>query len=165
MGRGKKTCWDVWNSFEPLTQCLLNISEAPTELQQSDFDIIQRYVVLLYSRTSDQHCVNEARRHLFVQGSRSFENIPPSEAALREHCKRGIHQGVFVWGSTLQQCPVLPSPVDWGWKVGDNGFLPVWTTQPDAFKACKKGCRGLCKCRKYDLKCTELCSCQGGCAT
>ena len=50
-------------------------------------------------------------------------------------------------------------------------WKPVWSTLPEASKACsellkcscKKGCTGRCRCFKSDLKCTELCFCSGGC--
>jgi len=50
-GRGKKTCWDVWGMFEPLTQCLLHLASVPVVLEADDLGTIQRFVVLLYSRT------------------------------------------------------------------------------------------------------------------
>ena len=60
------------------------------------FDVLQGFVVLLYSRTCDLNNVNEARKQLFSQGSRTLENIPPTEAALLQHCKRAVHQGGYA---------------------------------------------------------------------
>jgi hypothetical protein len=171
-GRGKKTCWDVWNMFEQVTQSLLNLAAAPAEIQLTELQTIQRFTVLFYSRTCGLATVNEARKHLFAQGSRSLENIPPTEASLLEHCKRATYQGGHIWSQTLKLHPVLPSPLEWGWKKTENGWDPYWTTMPEASRACQElihcrcqnACRGVCKCRMNVLRCTELCMCQGGCA-
>ena len=47
-GRGKKTCWDVWNKFEDLTECLLHLSAAPVQLQLADIKTIQRFTVSVW---------------------------------------------------------------------------------------------------------------------
>ena len=49
---------------------------------------LERFVVLLYDRTSDLLQVNDARKQLFTQKSRSLENIPLTYSALKEHVKR-----------------------------------------------------------------------------
>ena len=92
VGRGEKTCWEVWHVYPELTTALLRLSSAPVEFPMGIFDTIQRFVVLLYCRTSQLGNVNEARKHLFCRGSRTLENIPPSEAALLQHCKRATYQ-------------------------------------------------------------------------
>lgn len=172
-GRGKKTCWEVWNTFDRLTVSLLRLVKTPVlQVGSDDLQTIQRFTVLLYSRACGLGTVNEARKHLFALGSRSLENIPPTEASLLQHCKRAVYQGGHIWGQTLQLDPVLPSPLEWGWKMAAAGWQPYWTTLPEASKAChelircgcKTTCRGLCKCKKNTLSCTELCVCQGGCA-
>ena len=43
---------------------------------------IERFVVLLYDRTSETVCVNEARMELFVQKGRYIDHIPPESSAL-----------------------------------------------------------------------------------
>jgi len=85
-GRGKKSCWDVWGMFKPLTQYLLRLASLPVVLETDDLSAIQRFVVLLYSRTCGISTVNEARKHVFAQGSRSLENIPPT---IGEVCGEG----------------------------------------------------------------------------
>ncbi len=59
-GRGKKTCWDVWRIFEPLTETLMNLAEAPSQLQLAELQTLQQFTVLLYSRTCGLLTVNEA---------------------------------------------------------------------------------------------------------
>ena len=50
--------------------------------------VLERFVVLLYDRTSVLLQVNgAARKQLFTQKSRSLKNIPPTCATLKEHIK------------------------------------------------------------------------------
>ena len=58
-------------SFEELVHMADPISDRMLE-------VIERFVVLMYSRTSDLSRVNDARKQTFPQKSRSLENIPPT---------------------------------------------------------------------------------------
>ena len=120
--------------------------------------------------TSTLTRVNTLRQELFAKKSRFHEKIPPTQAALCQHIKRGEYQGVFIWGQTLAAEPILPSVSNWGWKLNDQGWTPYWTSLPQAKDiryelikcGCKKGCGGRCKCKKANLVSTSICSC-GSC--
>ncbi|KAG0696019.1 hypothetical protein GWK47_026672 [Chionoecetes opilio] len=43
--------------------------------------LLERFVVLMYDRTSDTMEVNDARKQLFAHKSRALENIAPTQAA------------------------------------------------------------------------------------
>ena len=115
--------------------------------------------------------VNEARQQLFSKGSRTLENIPPTQTAMTEHTKRAAYQAGHVWGSALIAKPNLPCPHDWGWKREEGEWKPVWTVLPQAQESCyerihcgcKKGCAAPCKCRKASLAFSALCNCGGHC--
>ena len=49
---------------------------------------------------------------LFAKGSRTLENIPPTQGALLQHVKRAAFQAGHVWGQALQSQQELPSPAD-----------------------------------------------------
>lgn len=138
------------------------MTEAFNELMQMQGDVselskslLERFVVLMYDRTSDIMEVNEARKQLFTQKSRALENIPPTKAALEQHIKRATYQA-NVWSKALVPDPELPSPSDWGWVKEVTGWQPLWTTLPEASQSCyelihcgcKKGCTMRCKCKK-----------------
>ena len=94
-------------------------------------------MVLLYDRTSNFECVNQARKQLFTQKGRSIEGIPPSKAALIQHTKRATYQAGYRWGHVMIEAPELPSPSDWGWtRKEPNGWEVCWITLPEATKAC-----------------------------
>eukprot|EP00057_Strongylocentrotus_purpuratus_P023508 XP_011677982.1 PREDICTED: Golgi apparatus protein 1-like [Strongylocentrotus purpuratus] len=66
--------------------------------------------------------VNDARKQLFAQKSRNLENIPPTQAALKQHIKRTCYQAI-CWNQTLTKNPEMPEPSDWGWTNETTGTL------------------------------------------
>ena len=87
VGHGKKSTWATWNSLPQLSDALLSLANAPTSLQEDTMHVIERFVILLYDRTSKCKDVNNARKKLFAKKS-SVQNIPPTYAALEQHVKR-----------------------------------------------------------------------------
>ena len=76
--------------------------------------VIERFVVLLYDRTSAIVEVNQATKDLFSKKARNLENIPPTRAALEQHTMRALFQGAYIGGQVLLMQPVIPSPSAWG---------------------------------------------------
>ena len=113
-GRGKRTGWDVWGVFPKLTPVLRVLKASPKEITDDCMAVLERFVVLLYDRTSSLVKVNEVRQELFSKRSRNLDSIPPTRASLEQHVKRAVFQGGYVWGQTLLRQPVFPSPSDWG---------------------------------------------------
>ena len=169
--RGKKTAWDVWGVYPEITATFSLLSSSTCHINEEMIVNIERFVVLLYSRSSDSNRVNEARRELFVRGTRSLENIPPTHTALIQHIKRAVYQAGYVWGQSLLTQQELPSPGNWGWEECEGEWIPKWTDLPEACVAChelircgcKKSCHGRCKCYTSNLSCTSLCACLGHC--
>ena len=157
-GRGKKTAWAVWDAFPEITDAFLFLASAPKEVSVNTMEVIERFVVLLYYRTSTCTDVNTERKRLFAQKGRPIEGIPPTQAALEQHIKRATYQSGYCWGQTLIPHCKLPSPCSWGWIENESHYEPLWTTLPEAAKSCyelisckcKKGCGGRCKCRKAE---------------
>ena len=170
-GKGKRSAWDTWSVFPQITDVLAELSSIPESISEGNMLLIERFVVLLYCRTSTAMTVNEARQELFSKKSRTFDNIPPTQAPLFQHTKRAAYQAGHVWGRALIAKPQIPSPQEWGWKRVGSEWKPVWTVLSQAQESCyelvhcgcKKGCTGQCKCLKASLKCTALCNCGGHC--
>jgi hypothetical protein len=171
-GRGKTTAFDTWKSFNAVTAVFSKLVAKPASFNDDCMSVLEWYVVLLYDRTSFEATADSARRHLFTTKARSIDAIPPTSAALLQHAKRAIYQGGHVWGQAHIRAPDVPSPESWGWKKNTSGgWEPLWTLLPEAAVSCsellrcgcKKGCMGLCKCVKADLKCTSLCNFAGHC--
>ena len=99
-GIGKKTAWSVWCSMPHLATVFSRLDHAPSQVSPDDLKEIERYVVLLYQRTSALSHVNEAMKQLFAQ-NRKMENIPPTLHALEQHVKRAVYQAGHIWGQSL----------------------------------------------------------------
>ena len=79
------------------------------EITDGDLEEIERFVVLLYGRTSEIAIVNDTRKHLFSYGNRKLENIPPLRAALFQQVKHASFQAGHVWGQLSLDCNAIPS--------------------------------------------------------
>jgi len=86
-GRGKKTTWETWKSFAEVTDAFSDLLSMPSEVSARSLSLLERFVVLMYDRNSDSREVNDARKQLFTQKSRTLENIPPTQASLRAGCR------------------------------------------------------------------------------
>ena len=166
-GKGKRSAWQTWDMFEKVSPVFTKLGSTPMAISDEDMQVIEEFVVLMYDRSSSYKEVNEARLDLFARKQQSYDCIPSTSAALREHCKRAAFQAGHVWDQSLVCSPVLPSPRHWGWHQKDSTWLPHWTDLPAVAKSCqeltrcgcRKECSGRCKCFKFGLSCTALCGC------
>ena len=86
-GKGNKSVWqrwDVWESFSKLSQF-------PTEITDTDLKTLERFVVLMYDRSSAATRMDEARLHMFARKQRPYDSIPPTQTAIRENVKRDAY--------------------------------------------------------------------------
>ena len=168
-GKGKKSTWQTWEILDDVTEVFERLSKTPASVSETDMEMVEAFVVVMYDRSTATFDVNESRLELFARKQRQYDAIPPTRAALLEHTKRAAYQGGYVWGQATIQEQVLPSPVNWGWiKESSEGlWIPNWTNLPAIAASCqelqkcgcKKTCSGRCKCYKAGLTCTSLCSC------
>ena len=67
-GKGKITAWETWKAFEEITPSFQSLSSIPQASTILDvLPDLERFVVLLYERTSTTRSVNEARKELFTK--------------------------------------------------------------------------------------------------
>ena len=85
---GKRTAWETWNIYLDVTHAFEELLQMPDQVSDNSMALIERFVVLMYSKTSEIDEVNEARKQFFTLKSRSLENIPPTQTALVQHIKR-----------------------------------------------------------------------------
>jgi hypothetical protein len=166
--KGKKAMWNAWKAFSDVTKVFKFIGDNPFSHLDKDawqINTLERFIIIVYERTSVLEDINESRYQLFCKKNRSLENLPPTKDALLLHIQRAIYQS-GVWTSCLNFNLVAPSPTLFGWKLEDEKLVPIWMTLSEAAKACselikcncKKECRR-CKCFKANLPCTDLCTC------
>ena len=129
-GKCKKTAWDVWNVYPALSNVLCRLMLIPEKVEDNCMAVIERFVVLLYDRTSAIVEVKQARKDLFSKKARSLEDIPPTRAALEQHTMRAVFQGAYIWGQVLLTQLIVPSPSAWGWEKDGTSWKPKWMTLP-----------------------------------
>ena len=169
-GRGKKTAWNTWKVYPEVIKAFEEFPLMQTEISDVAMETLEQFVVLLYDCTSDIMTVNDSRKYLFTQKTRSLENLPPTCEVLKQHIKRARYQSI-CWKRALTPMQELPDPANWGWRKTSTGWEPLWSTISEASLAChelihcscENGCTRQCKCVKAALKCTALCFCQGEC--
>ena len=173
-GHGKETAWSTWKSLPELTDALLMPADGPDEILDDVMNTIERFVILLFDRTSTCTKVDHARRKIFPRKQLGAANHA------YPNCSRGVCQesnlpGWSHLGETLLQDPVLPPPTDWGGGRQKDymSHTGLHCQLPHASKSCheliscgcKSGCRKRCRSKKAALPCTGLCFCEGECAS
>ena len=91
----KRTALEAWKSYPDVANAFLSIAHEPSEVRNKCMEHLERFVVLLYDRTSSKTSVNDARKQLFALKGRARDAIPPSRStrvALVEHTKRAAYQ-------------------------------------------------------------------------
>lgn len=63
----------------------LELSNNPDNVCEECLRKLERFLVVLYDRTSTKMRVNGTRKQLFSQKTKSIESIPPTQAALNQH--------------------------------------------------------------------------------
>jgi len=108
-GKGKKSAWLTWDVCDEVSETFTKLSHCPTEVSDDDLQKLEKFVVLMYDRSRAATGVDEARLDLFARNQRSYDAIPPTTAALKEHAKRAANQAVIHLGteSRNQQCSRL----------------------------------------------------------
>ena len=107
-------------SLQPLFQYVITAKKLEDITNHSAS--IERFVVLLYKRTSTTSMVKKCRKDFFARKGWPLEGIPPTSDALMQHLKRALQQASYCWAQSLVTNQDLPDPCLWGWKNSDNGF-------------------------------------------
>ena len=66
-GKGKKSACQTGDVFDEVTETFSNLSQFPTEVIYADLKTLDRFVVLMYDRSSAATGVDEARLHMFAR--------------------------------------------------------------------------------------------------
>ena len=83
--RGKNSAWEAWKAYPDVSEAFLFPLEHPyyiLQLGSSEMKLIERYVCVLYDKTTSLCTVNELRKELFCKHSKTMETIPPTQVIL-----------------------------------------------------------------------------------
>ncbi|KAG0714202.1 hypothetical protein GWK47_014556 [Chionoecetes opilio] len=70
---------EAWNAYVEVTEAFNNFMNHPymtVTVNCKQFQLLERFTVIIYNKTSNLDSVNEARRELFSQKNRPMEKIP-----------------------------------------------------------------------------------------
>jgi len=76
-----------WDVCDEVSETFTILSHCPTEVSDDDLQKLEKFVVLTYDKSSAATGVDEARLDLFARKQRSYDAIPPTSVALKEHAK------------------------------------------------------------------------------
>ena len=95
----KENCMGTWSTYNEVTSEFNLLSDTPrADCVKESVENIERFVVLLYDRSSECLRVDAARIDLFTRKGQSIDNIRPSSSALQQHIKRAAYQAGYCWG-------------------------------------------------------------------
>jgi len=86
-GRGKKTAWNKWEVYPEVIKAFEEFPMMQIEISNTAMETLEQFFVLLYDHTNDSMTVNDSRKHLFTQKTRSLENLLPTREVLKQHIK------------------------------------------------------------------------------
>ena len=96
---------------------------AELSLDVEQFQLLERFTVILYDKTSYLEHVDEARQELFCQKGKAMEALPPTQDALLQHSKRVAYQpGIWYTSEQIQNAPPQ--------KIGDGLCGPPYLLPP-----------------------------------
>jgi len=167
-GKGKKSAWQTWDVCPEASDVFIKLSQYPPTVDDDDLKTLEKFVVTMYDRSSTATGVDDARLDLFARKQGTYEAIPPTQAALLQHAKRAAYEAGCIWSQSTLSRPETQNPADCGWTKKGDLWQVFWTTLPPiadscqqlAKCACKSECRGRCKCYRFGLTCSALCSCK-----
>ena len=80
-GRQEKFLFETWTSIDETTSLFKKLSS--DEISDNEFELLEFFVVRLYSKTCNTKELNEARQTLFSRDKKVIENIPLTKGALK----------------------------------------------------------------------------------
>ena len=131
-GKGKKSAWQTWNVCDEASGVFSKLSHYPPVVANEDLDILEKFVVMMYDRSSTAEDVDEARLDMFARKQRPYEAIPPTRSALKQHMKRASYQAACIWSQSTVCQPETQTPENWGWTKKGDLWQIVWTELPPA---------------------------------
>ena len=136
-------------------------------LQRTPVVPVIQFVCSLYQENKATSDINELQYEIFTQKNVSGDRLPPTLNALVFHLRRVNYQ-TFTWKSGCVPVLTLPLPNGTGLQMEGlklceefmlNSSVPDATVEFTRHK-CRKGCKtNSSSCKRVNLVCTDLCSC------
>jgi hypothetical protein len=167
-GKSKSTWWKAFMKADRSIICALsNLGENEHLPSLDTLDLLEKFVVNLYSGNSFTGDLPGLRWYLFSKFQNDTEKLPPTMSALKYKIFRR-HFVTLVLRRAHLSMQTLPSPTGYGWQTEADSLAAIMTDNLPAPLAlielsvcgCKSSCSSnRCKCFKNNLVCTDMCKC------
>ena len=87
------------------------------DLFESNITNLEKFTCHLYGYQSDT--IKLLSYNLYCSKKESIDKLPPCKSSLIQHCSSANYQW-HVWGLSLETCPTITSPDDYGWTIDNN---------------------------------------------
>ena len=108
--RVKKVFYQTWSVFPEINETFVRLSQFPVCLEEKDIQILEKFIVLLYDKSSTTESLDATGKLLFMHKNSQFDFLPPTFAALMQHISRAVYQASIIWGQAFEQEPVFSCP-------------------------------------------------------
>jgi len=105
-GKGKKSAWQTWDVCPESSDVFTKPSCYPTDVEEDDTVMLEKFVVTMYDRSSSTVAVDDAPLELFARKQRSYDAIPPTRATLVQHIRQHVY-GAGLWCASLKRRVLL----------------------------------------------------------
>ena len=83
VGKAKKSASNAWMAYPDATNAFMIQPFETINVDFERFEIIERFVCILYECTTNVQFVNDLRKIMFSK--KEFSKLPPTQAALLQH--------------------------------------------------------------------------------
>ena len=144
-----------------LTSIFQKLSNCPANIVLEDFNTLCKFVYEAYGSVKQTTFKSRRTDHLISTPNINLRTLVPSTSGILQHVKRACIQAGYLW----RLCKIevmIPSPIEWGWKVlPDGSFVPRWQDEDvvENIKpvistcSCVKGVCNSCSCNKSGMRC------------
>ena len=84
-GKGKRSAWRTWDVCPEASDVFTELSSYLTHIEEEDTGRLEKFVVMMYDRSSSTEAVDDARLELFSRKQIPYEAIPRARASLVQH--------------------------------------------------------------------------------
>ena len=163
-----KSAWQTWDVCDEALGAFSKLSQYLPVVNDEYLETLEKFVVMIYDRSSIAEGVDDARLDMFAQKQRPYEAIPPTRTALKQHVKHAAYQVGCSWSQSTVRQQEIQTPANWSLTKKEDLWQIVWTELPSIAESCqqltkcgcKSECCGRCKCYCFGLTCPELYSCR-----
>ena len=120
VGKGKISAWNTWLAYPVAIDGFMIHPFETIILESEKFQIIEKYVCILYDRTTNITSVNKLRESMFPK--KEFSQL--TQAALFQHARRSVYQA-SIWLKCMENKVDPPDPSNFGWRREEAGLFPI----------------------------------------